>query len=181
VLRVAADDSGAATLPREFPFADRPTRSTSPAETDPQPGFQIHKVCEHRFGFQRSISPNLPQKVSGRPVNTSLVISVPDLRTSCSAGAFVRREIMKHILRVITLSLTVGIAATVMAAPAPMFESPQEARVSAKSNFKRPHHHRVRRHVYGVYSGRTKVIRVRRLSRPQVREFYRRMLDIYAN
>ena len=88
---------------------------------------------------------------------------------------------MKHIFRMMTLTLTIGIAATAMAASAPVSEPTSAAGVSAKSYFGRPHHHRVRRHVYGVYSGRARVIRVRRLSRPQVREFYRRMLDIYTN
>ena len=89
---------------------------------------------------------------------------------------------MKQVLRlVMTLALTLGIAATSFAVvkpnpklkPTHRMEKPTTKRNLSKS----------RRHGAKKIGGkrRTSALRVRRLTRRQIRDFYRRMLDISVN
>ncbi len=89
---------------------------------------------------------------------------------------------MKQLVKLaIILSLILGIGTTGFA-----FENAGSTSANAaveKPSRKKKKLRRSRRRAVNInpYAGRNRVIRVRRLSRRQVRDFYRRMLDIHLN
>jgi hypothetical protein len=86
---------------------------------------------------------------------------------------------MKELIKfAIALSLILGIAGTGFAIENTN-SSGADAVIEKPAKKKKPR--RSRRRNINPYAGRNRVIRVGKLSRRQVREFYRRMLDIHLN